>query len=169
MPYGTGDLAGRIHVANFFFATCSGICTRLTENLARMHAEIGWDSSVRLVSFSVTPEADTGSVLLEYASRQGLDGKSWRLLTGDRKAIYSLARLSCFADEGLGEETSDRDILRTENVILVDGLLRIRGIYRGTLPLEMDKLAADIRRLQAEGLPSAMSWSTRIQADLVVQ
>lgn len=42
------------------------------------------------------------------------------------------------------------EFLHTEHVILVDKTKRIRGIYNGTLSLEMKHLVEDIRSLQEE-------------------
>ncbi|MFP5041330.1 hypothetical protein [Parasediminibacterium sp. JCM 36343] len=40
--------------------------------------------------------------------------------------------------------------MHTENVLLVDKQLRIRGIYNGTLPFDMEQLIKDIRQLEVE-------------------
>jgi protein SCO1/2 len=47
---------GKITVINFFFASCGGICPRMTENLGVVQREFLEDEDVRLVSHSVTPE-----------------------------------------------------------------------------------------------------------------
>ena len=71
-------------------------------------------------------------------------------MTGNRKDIYQTARRSYFADENLGVRKGENDFLHTENFILVDKNLRIRGIYNGTLPLEIKQLAEDIEMLKRE-------------------
>ena len=38
----------------------------------------------------------------------------------------------------------------TENFILVDKKRRIRGVYNGTLPLEIERLSDDILELKKE-------------------
>jgi protein SCO1/2 len=40
--------------------------------------------------------------------------------------------------------------LHSENFILVDKKLHIRGIYNGTLQLEIEQLIEDIKNLEAE-------------------
>tara|TARA_Y100000588_G_scaffold26237_2_gene25829 strand:- start:791 stop:916 length:126 start_codon:yes stop_codon:yes gene_type:complete len=40
--------------------------------------------------------------------------------------------------------------LHTENFILVDAHKRIRGVYNGTLPLDIKRLIEDIRLLKSE-------------------
>ena len=61
-----------------------------------------------------------------------------------------MRRKSYFADENLGVQKGENDFLHTENFILVDKNLRIRGIYNGTLSLEIEQLIKDIRALQKE-------------------
>ncbi|MFZ1717024.1 MAG: SCO family protein, partial [Saprospiraceae bacterium] len=64
--------------------------------------------------------------------------------------IYTLARQSYFAEEDLGFTRDSTDFLHTEHVLLVDGHQRIRGIYNGTLEVEIDQMIADIRVLLEE-------------------
>ncbi|MBC8043594.1 MAG: hypothetical protein IAF08_09120 [Rhizobacter sp.] len=40
--------------------------------------------------------------------------------------------------------------LRTEHFLLIDGRGHIRGVYKGTLALETEKLIADIHTLKTE-------------------
>jgi protein SCO1/2 len=97
----------------------------------------------------VTPEIDSVPVLAAYAQLHGADPRRWRLLTGDRKQIYHLARRSYFAalDEGDG---GPDDFVHTENFVLVDPQRRIRGFYDGTQPSDVDRLLGDIRKLLDE-------------------
>jgi protein SCO1/2 len=41
-------------------------------------------------------------VLKKYAVKNNIKSKQWHLLTGDKNAIYTLARKSYFAEEILG-------------------------------------------------------------------
>ncbi|CAM2006444.1 SCO family protein [Acanthopleuribacter pedis] len=143
------DLLGSIHVADFFFTSCPGICATLTRNLKRVQdATEGRD--VALISYSVTPRMDTPEVLAAYALRFGVDNKRWHLTTGDKEATYALARESYFADglknQGKGSET----FLHTENLFLVDAQGRIRGVYNGTRATDVTRLIEDIAHLRAE-------------------
>jgi len=93
---------GKIHVADFFFTRCPGLCPRLTQSMSEIQAAFRTDPGVLLVSYSVTPERDSVPQLRQYATQhQVIDGK-WHLLTGDHDAIYRLARKSYFADEKPG-------------------------------------------------------------------
>lgn len=142
---------GKIHVADFFFTRCPGLCPRLTKSMSEVQAAFRNDPKVMLLSYSVTPDRDSVAQLRQYATKhQIIDGK-WHLLTGNRASIYQLARQSYFADENLGVQKGEADFLHTENLLLIDQKLRIRGIYNGTLPLEIQQLIEDIRVLEKEG------------------
>ncbi len=94
-------LRGKVYVANFFFATCPGICPTTMASMARLQSELGAFDDVALVSHSVTPEADSVPALQAYAERMGVVSSRWRLLTGSRRGIYDLGRRAYFVGEGL--------------------------------------------------------------------
>ncbi len=75
----------------------------------------------------------------------------WHLLTGNKVNIYTLARPSYFAEADLGFTKDSTEFLHTEHVLLIDKTKRIRGIYNGTLQLEIDQIIKDIKILLAEG------------------
>jgi protein SCO1/2 len=92
---------------------------------------------------------DSVPVLAEYAARHGARDGRWYFLTGDRRQIYALARRSYFAALDQGDGGPD-DFVHTENFVLVDTQLRIRGFYDGTSTADVDRLIADLRKLLAE-------------------
>ena len=108
------------------------------------------DEDVVLLSYSVTPWIDKPFVLKKYMNKNGIKNANWHFLTGDRSSIYKLARQSYFAEENIGFSKDSSQFLHTEHVILVDKTNRIRGVYNGTLSLEMHHLIEDIRSLQEE-------------------
>lgn len=144
------DFEGKLYVADFFFTSCGRICPRVASNMKKVQEAVSDDSEVLLISHSVTPERDSVAVLREYAQKIGAKSGKWHLVTGTRKEIYKLARESYFADEDLGLAKSDDEFLHTENLILVDKDRRIRGIYKGTFPTEIDRLVEDIGILKRE-------------------
>lgn len=144
------DLEGSIYVADFFFTICPSICPKMTSNLATIQEDFK-PEEVKLLSFSVMPWADSVSVLHNYAEVRGIDSKQWNLLTGDTEEIYDLARKSFFAEKEIGLNKDSNEFLHTENFILVDQKGRIRGVYNGTLPLEMIRLKEDIKTLLKQG------------------
>lgn len=138
---------GKIYVSSFFFTSCPGICPKLTANLGEVASAFSDNSDVLFISHSVTPEIDSVEVLNEFALQHGINSDQWHLVTGDQEEIYSLARTSYFAEQEIGYQFSTDEFLHTEHFILVDLKGHIRGIYKGTLPLEVEKLIADIRLL----------------------
>ena len=143
-------ILGKIHVADFFYTTCPGICPKLTKNLGLIQEAFKNDTTVLLLSYSVTADHDSVPVLKEYANLKGIISGKWHLLTGNQDSINTLARNSYFAEKTLGQEKRVDDFLHTENVLLIDKHLRIRGIYNGTLPFDMEQLIKDIKQLQGE-------------------
>ncbi len=144
------DVGPRIIVADFFFTTCPTICPKMTVQMARVQEAFRSEDRLMLLSHSVTPEMDSVPVLAAYAQLHGADPQRWRLLTGDRKQIYALARKSYFAalDEGDG---GPDDFVHTENFVLVDPQRRLRGFYDGTSATDVDRLIGDIHKLLEEG------------------
>lgn len=140
----------KIHIANFIFTICPSICPVMTKNLTTVSNELKNDKDVLFLSYSVTPWRDTPSVLKQYKSDNGITNDNWHFLTGQKSDIYNLARKSYFAEEDIGFSKDSTEFLHTEHFILVDKTKRIRGIYNGTLPLEMQQLLADIKTLQKE-------------------
>jgi protein SCO1/2 len=146
------DFADVIYVADFFFTTCPSICPKMSANLSELAIIYKDEPRIRFLSHSVTPEKDSVPVLAAYAAKYGADPAQWKLVTGDKKHIYELARRSYFAvtTEGDGGET---DFIHTENFILVDTKGRIRGFYDGTSRKDMEKLQGDVALLMNEVFP----------------
>lgn len=143
------DYKNKIYIADFFFATCKGICLPMANNMLKLQEHYKNDHNIMFLSHSVTPKIDSVPLLKDYALKKGvIDGK-WNVTTGDKKHIYQLARKSYFAvlDEGDGGE---QDFIHTENFILIDKERRIRGIYDGTKPKNIQKIINDIELLKEE-------------------
>lgn len=144
------DVKGKIHVANFFFTRCGSICPAMMRNMLSLQQRFAANQAVEILSFSVTPWIDSVGLLQAYAARNNITAPNWHLLTGSRQEIYQLARQSYFAEETLGLSKDSSNFLHTEHVLLVDAELRLRGIYNGTLPFDMEQLARDIPLLEKE-------------------
>ena len=102
---------------------------------------------VVMLSYSVTPWIDSVPKLKSYTQDYEITKREWHFLTGKTSDIYTLARKSYFAEEDLGFTKDSTDFLHTEHVLLIDQALKIRGVYNGTLPLEITQLAKDIELL----------------------
>ena len=147
------DYEGKIYIADFFFTTCPTICPKMTANMVNIQEEILNDSTVMLLSYSVTPKIDSVLQLKKYAIEKGVNDEKWNLLTGNKKEIYTMARKSYLVVKENGDG-GPYDMIHTENFILVDPKKRIRGFYDGTDTLEMSELLLDLEILQDEFFPS---------------
>jgi protein SCO1/2 len=139
----------KITVVDFFFTSCPGICKKLTKNLSTVQETFRQDDNVLILSHSVTPEHDSVALLQAYAQFNHIDSRKWKLVTGNKSQIYKIARNAYFADEDLGFKQDSTTFLHTENVLLIDKQHHIRGIYKGTIPSEIENLIMDIKKLEA--------------------
>jgi protein SCO1/2 len=139
----------KIYVANFFFTTCPSICPIMTENMSFIQNTFKNDSSVLLLSHSVTPKIDSVAQLKKYALEKGIIDEKWHLVTGPKKEIYDLARQSYLAVK-TNVDGNLYDMIHTENFILIDLDRRIRGFYDGTVKEDMKEIQNDILNLKAE-------------------
>lgn len=141
-------IEGKIHIANFIFTSCGSICPKMTTNLKIVNDSLKSHSDIVLLSYSVTPWIDTPTVLKKYKAKNEIINPNWHFLTGSKNDIYKLARTSYFAEEDIGFSKDSTEFLHTEHFILVDKNKKIRGIYNGTLALEMQQMVADIKTLE---------------------
>ena len=146
------DYEGKIYIADFFFTTCPTICPKMTANMGSIQEEILNDSTVMLLSYSVTPKIDSVPQLKKYAIEKGINDEKWNLLTGNKKEIYTMARKSYLVVKEDGDG-GPYDMIHTENFILVDPKKRIRGFYDGTDTLAMRELLIDLEILKDEFFP----------------
>ncbi|WP_026837060.1 SCO family protein [Gillisia sp. JM1] len=139
----------KIYVADFFFTTCLTICPIMTGHMLDIQERLKDDPEVLLLSHTVIPVADSVPQLKKYALEKGVNDAKWNLVTGDKKQIYELARMSYLATKSDGDG-GPYDMIHTENFILVDKEKRIRGFYDGTNAEAIDDLLDDIEILKAE-------------------
>jgi protein SCO1 len=143
-------IENKIYVADFFFTKCGSICPKMTTNMGLLQEKFKNDNDIILLSHTVTPEWDSVSVLKKYAKNKGVISGKWHLLTGTTTDIYTLAKKQYFAGDTVGYYQTGNEFLHTENFILIDKKRRIRGVYNGTLPLEIERLSDDILELKKE-------------------
>ena len=140
------DYENKVYVADFFFTTCGSICPKMTTNLVDVQKAFLTNPKVKILSFTVMPDIDSVSVLKEYAKINGVNDTKWNLVTGDKKAIYAIARKSFLAVKQ-GKPNELYDMVHTENFVLVDTKKRVRGFYDGTNKEEITRLIEDIQWL----------------------
>jgi len=144
------DVKGKVFVAEYFFTTCLTICPIMTEEMTRVQEKFKGNDDVKILSMTVDPEIDTVEVMKAYAEKHNAVDGQWHFLTGTQEDLYSLARNSFFVlkpaeARNLGDAGSD--FIHTNNFVLVDQELQIRGYYDGTSSEEIDIMMADIELL----------------------
>ena len=147
------NVKGKVFVAEYFFTTCGTICPKMNAQMQRVQLAYKGNSDFNILSFTVNPEVDLVPQMKMYATSHGAVKNQWLFLTGDKKDLYSLARKSFFVlkpaeAQNLGDAKSD--FIHTNNFVLIDKQMRIRGYYEGTQPHQVDKLIKDIGQLLEE-------------------
>ncbi len=144
------DFEGKIYIADFFFTTCPSICPILAKNMSSIQETYKEDTDIMLLSHSVMPWVDSVEKIKEYAIEKNAIDNKWHLVTGKREAIYKIARASYFADEDFKKTKDESEFIHTENFVLVDQKGRIRGVYNGTLALDIQRLKRHLKMLKKE-------------------
>jgi protein SCO1/2 len=111
------------------------------------------NKNFKILSFTVDPEVDRVEQMKNYADGHKADASQWWFLTGEKEELYSLARKSFFLLKpaeaaNLGDVGSD--FIHTNNFVLIDKQMRIRGYYDGTSEKEVQKLIRNIKQLLEE-------------------
>lgn len=142
------NLNGKIYVADFFFTSCPSICPVMHRNMLDVYKAFQNVSDFKIISHSIDPKYDSVPVMKKYADKLGISGQSWWFLQGDKDATYKLANsyLSSAAEDGSAPGGHVHDGW----FILIDKQKHIRGTYNGVDPVEITKMIADIKTLQAE-------------------
>ncbi|MES2593403.1 MAG: SCO family protein [Bacteroidota bacterium] len=143
------DLNGSVYITDFFFTTCHTICPVMSTQMEKVADKFKGNKEVKFISHTVDPEIDTVEQLKRYALQHNADASQWMFVTGDKKALYDIARTSYLLDAQQGDGGPD-DFIHTQNFALIDKDKRIRGYYDGTDSTEMNKLVKDIEILLAE-------------------
>ncbi len=144
------EIVGHVTVVHFFYTTCGRVCPRTQSSVARWLRTMPGDNRIQVLSHTVQPERDTVAALAEYATMHEIVDPRWRLLTGPRATIESLAATSYFVNLNDGRSYGTTDLQHTETLSLIDQQGRIRGVYNGTLQLDMERMADDARVLLRE-------------------
>lgn len=159
-PFTNAAVAGKIYVADFFFASCPTICPVVKKEEIRLWEKYRQDPRVVFVSHTIDPRHDSVAVLREYAERLGVANSNWYFVTGVKDSIYSMATRYLIAaqeDQGAAGGFSHSGALT-----LVDTRGHIRAsisprtgapVYDGTVAADVDRLIQDVALLLAEEFP----------------
>ena len=147
--FNRNKMEGKIAVVNYFFTSCPSICPRMTRNLQAVHDLYRNDDDLIMMSLTVDPKRDTPERLAMFADNYNADSQTWKFLTGDKKDLYHLARKGFLvsATEGAGDHG---DFIHSENIVLIDRSMRIRGFYNGTDEGAISDLIRDIAKLKKQ-------------------
>ena len=144
----------KITIADFFFTSCPTICPVMKTQMLRIYETIEDDDDVLLLSHTIDPAHDTVALLHQYAKNLGVNSSHWQFLTGNKDSIYALAETyMVIADE---EPDAPGGFVHSGAFLLIDKEQRIRGVYDGTEPDQVDILINDIDLLRKEYLPDQL-------------
>ena len=146
--FGSGQLAGKIWIADFIYTTCPGPCPMISSRMSELQKPLE-NSDVHLVSFSVDPEKDTPAVLRDYAAKLQAQPGRWDFLTGSKSAIYKLSHdgFKLAVSDGSAEQGLP---IHSTRMVLVDRRGQIRGYYDAVEADAITNLVADTNHLLRE-------------------
>lgn len=148
--------AGRAYVADFFFATCPGICPKMQGELLKVYTKYAKDPRVVFLSHTIDPAHDTIPVLRDYAQRLGItDAARWHFVTtgahGEPTAkdtVFQLAR--AYFTAALPDKQAPGGFAHNGTFALVDDQGHIRGLYDSLNAQEVARLFEELPILLAE-------------------
>lgn len=172
------NVADKVYVAEFFFTTCQGICPKMNANMRRVYDAYKDEPGFMILSHTCMPETDSVPLLKAYEEKminglleKGADGsykisydslrdkktvnKNWVFLTGDKTALYKMARQAYGIDTGKYDSTMsiNDQFIHTQFFALVDKQGRVRGmVYDGLKNDEVQQMISDIKGLLKEKL-----------------
>jgi len=93
------DLEGKKIVLTMFFASCTYACPILVNDMKKIETVLKKEDKLSFYEFvliSIDPERDTSEKLKDFANKQNLDLKRWKLLSGKSDDIMELAAVTGF-------------------------------------------------------------------------
>ena len=145
-PFTAPDaMRGKVWIADFFFASCPGVCLGLTKSMSSLHQAARDMPDARFLSIS-TDEKDTPEVLRSYADQHGA-GERWSFLTGPKEDVFNLSMhgFKLALADAAGVDVAEK-FIHSSKLVLVDKAGWIRGYYDGI----GERQAADAKRLLAD-------------------
>jgi protein SCO1/2 len=174
--FSTRETDGKVYVAEYFFTTCQGICPKMNANMRRVFDAYGEEKDFMIASHTCMPETDSLPLLKKYehwmingrlirkedgsykilkpdsTAMVTRNNSNWFFVTGDKSALYKLARHGYMIDNGKPDSTQNisQQFIHTQFFALVDRHRRVRGIYDGLKEEEVQQLLKDIPALMKE-------------------
>ena len=149
-PVRNASFAGRAYLADFFFATCPGICPKLQSEMLSVFKLYPTDQRLGFLSITIDPAHDSTAVLRDYAQRLGVaDANRWHFASlGDRAQTFTLANR--FLTGVMPDAQSPGGLAHNGTLALIDDRGYIRGAYDGMNAEEVARLKAEVPLLLAE-------------------
>jgi protein SCO1/2 len=170
------NVEDKVYVAEYFFTTCKGICPLMNANMRRVYDRFKDEKDFVIISHTCMPETDSVPVLKAYEQKMihgtlmknedgsykintiGIDPNApvkktnWNFVTGDKAALYKMARQGYMIDNGKPDSTQliKDQFIHTQFFAVLDRYGRVRGIYDGLKEAEVQKLMTDISGLLKE-------------------
>ena len=157
------EITGKVTIANLVFTNCVDFCPVITKRMEKLQKELReaniLGAEVILVSFTVDPEFDTQSVLMDYAKEVVIDHNAWRFLTGSRQMLrhvitdgFKLAfGETSNSAEHLHADGSihvhEYDVAHSSRVVLIDSERTVRAYYDGAVEWDIDEVLRDVEHL----------------------
>ncbi|MBF9220898.1 SCO family protein [Hymenobacter ruricola] len=150
------SFAGRAYVADFFFATCPGICPKMQAELLKVYKQFGQKPELAFLSHTIDPAHDSIPVLRDYAERLGVGtARNWHFATtgahGEptaRDTVFQLAQ--AYFTAALPDKQAPGGFAHNGTFALVDDQGHIRGLYDSLNPKEVARLLQELPILLAE-------------------
>ncbi len=141
----------KIYIADFFFGTCPTICPVMKQQMLRVYEKFKDNPEFGILSHTIDPAHDTVAYLKDFSLRLGIpDSKVWKFVTGDQDEIYRIGSAEGYLVPVGEDEDAPGGFIHSGAFILIDKEKRIRGLYDGTKPIDVDALMNDIPKLLAE-------------------
>ncbi|MBD2720719.1 SCO family protein [Hymenobacter armeniacus] len=150
------SFAGRAYVADFFFATCPGICPKMQAEMLKVYKKFGQQQRLAFLSHTIDPAHDSIPVLRDYAERLGVGtARNWHFATtgahGEptaRDTVFQLAQ--AYFTAALPDKQAPGGFAHNGTFALVDDQGHVRGLYDSLNPKEVDRLLVELPVLLAE-------------------
>jgi protein SCO1 len=147
-PFTNKDVEGKVYVAEFFFTTCKAICPDMNKNLRTVYDQFKGAPDFLILSHTCQPEVDSAPVLKHYADSLQIDTRRWIFLTGRKDSLYNMARVSYTVDDPLNNlRNIDDDFLHTQFWALVNKEGKVKKVYDGLKPSEVEAMIKEIKRM----------------------
>lgn len=144
--FSTDSLRGHVWVADFIFTSCPGSCPLMSHEMAELQKNT--PPRVEFVSFTVDPKIDTPNVLKQYGQNLLADFSRWHFLTGTEQQMKDAALGMKIAVQPAQGKFA---LAHSDRFLLVDGSGHVVGIFDGTKPDDVSRLAAEATRLSGGG------------------